>query len=77
MRENMKIMVVEDDIDLSELIKMYLIPEGWEIDIFHTGKKAVESFDQNHYDLILLDLTRLLYRYYKLSNYLSIDENQM
>lgn len=52
----MRIMVVEDDIDLSELIKMYLIPEGWEIDIFHTGKKAVESFDQNHYDLILLDL---------------------
>lgn len=52
----MRIMVVEDDIDLSELIKMYLIPEGWEIDIFHTGKKAVESFHQNHYDLILLDL---------------------
>ena len=26
MRENMKIMVVEDDIDLSELIRMYLIP---------------------------------------------------
>ena len=26
--KNMKIMVVEDDIDLSELIRMYLIPEG-------------------------------------------------
>lgn len=52
----MKIMVVEDDIDLSELIKMYLIPEGWEIETFHTGKKAVESFNRNHYDLILLDL---------------------
>lgn len=49
-------MVVEDDIDLSELIKMYLIPEGWEIETFHTGKKAVESFNLNHYDLILLDL---------------------
>mgnify|MGYP001759083487 FL=1 len=56
MRENMKIMVVEDDIDLSELIKMYLIPEGWEIETFHTGKKAIESFYKNHYDLILLDL---------------------
>lgn len=55
-RKNMKIMVVEDDIDLSELIKMYLIPEGWEIETFHTGKKAVESFNRNHYDLILLDL---------------------
>lgn len=52
----MKIMVVEDDIDLSELIRMYLIPEGWEIETFHTGKKAVESFNLNHYDLILLDL---------------------
>ena len=30
----MKIMVVEDDIDLSELIRMYLIPEGWEIEAF-------------------------------------------
>lgn len=56
MRENMKIMVVEDDIDLSELIKMYLIPEGWEIETFHTGKKAIESFYKHHYDLILLDL---------------------
>ena len=55
-RKNMKIMVVEDDIDLSELIRMYLIPEGWEIETFHTGKKAVESFNRNHYDLILLDL---------------------
>ena len=52
----MKIMVVEDDIDLSELIRMYLIPEGWEIETFHNGKKAVESFNRNHYDLILLDL---------------------
>ena len=52
----MKIMVVEDDIDLSELIRMYLIPEGWEIETFHTGKKAVEGFNRNHYDLILLDL---------------------
>lgn len=52
----MKIMVVEDDIDLSELIRMYLIPEGWEIETFHTGKKAVESFNRNHCDLILLDL---------------------
>lgn len=40
MRENMKIMVVEDDIDLSELIRMYLIPEGWKIETFHTGKKS-------------------------------------
>ena len=50
-------MVVEDDIDLSELIRMYLIPEGWEIETFHTGKKAVESFNRNHYDLSLIHIS--------------------
>ena len=35
----MKIMLVEDDTNLAELIRMYLISENWEISIFHTLKK--------------------------------------
>lgn len=54
--KKMKIMVIEDDIHLSELIKMYLIPEGWEIGIYHTGYEALKVFDQEPYDFILLDL---------------------
>ena len=38
----MKIMLLEDDFNLAELIKMYLISENWEINIFHTGKEALE-----------------------------------
>lgn len=52
----MKIMLVEDDTNLAELIRMYLISENWEISIFHTGKEALEEFEKNKYDLILLDI---------------------
>ena len=38
----MKIMLVEDDTNLAELIKIYLISENWEISIFHTVKEALE-----------------------------------
>ncbi|MGI6635787.1 MAG: response regulator transcription factor [Christensenellales bacterium] len=51
-----KIMVIEDDIDLSRLIEMYLIPEGWEVSLFFSGKEALTNFCENEYDLILLDL---------------------
>ncbi|MDR1773687.1 MAG: response regulator transcription factor [Clostridioides sp.] len=49
-------MLIEDNIDLSDLIKMYLIPEGWEIEIYNTGYEALKLFNENQYDLILLDL---------------------
>lgn len=52
----MKIMLLEDDFNLAELIKMYLISENWEINIFHTGKEALEELEKNKYDLLLLDI---------------------
>lgn len=51
-----KIMLLEDDFNLAELIKMYLISENWEINIFHTGKEALEELEKNKYDLLLLDI---------------------
>lgn len=54
--DNMKIMIIEDDVDLSELIKMYLMHEGWEIEIFNTGKDSIRAFKENQYNLIILDL---------------------
>ncbi|MDO5726284.1 MAG: response regulator transcription factor [Tissierellia bacterium] len=54
--DNMKIMVIEDDIDLSELIKMYLTPEGWDIEIFNTGNEAINALKKIQYNLIILDL---------------------
>lgn len=54
--DKMRIMIIEDDKDLSELIKMYLIPEGWIIDIYNNGKEALKGLKDRKYNLILMDL---------------------
>lgn len=54
--DKIKIMIVEDDVNLAELIKIYLIAEEWEIKIFHRGIDALEGFEKSKYDLVLLDI---------------------
>ena len=50
------ILVVEDDNNISELIRMYLEKEGFEVRIAADGGRAVESFHQSEPDLVLLDV---------------------
>ena len=51
------ILVVEDDNNISNLIKMYLDKEGFDVRIAADGGKAVEEFKEKEPDLVLLDLT--------------------
>lgn len=51
-----RILVVEDEETLAEAISFLLGKEGFEIEIAKTGTAAVEAFDKNGADLILLDL---------------------
>ena len=50
------ILVVEDDNNISNLIKMYLDKEGFEVRIAADGGKAVEEFKEKEPDLVLLDV---------------------
>ena len=50
------ILVVEDDNNISNLIKMYLDKEGFEVRLAADGGKAVEEFQAQEPDLVLLDL---------------------
>ena len=51
-----KILVVEDEASLSEAISFLLSKEGFEVTIAETGLAAIEKFDRDGADLILLDL---------------------
>ena len=51
-----RILVVEDEESLAEAISFLLSKEGFEVAIAATGPAAVEAFDKNGADLILLDL---------------------
>ena len=50
------ILVVEDDRNISELIQMYLVKEGFEVRIAGDGGRAIEEFEKAAPDLILLDI---------------------
>ncbi len=50
------ILVVEDDRNISDLIRMYLEKEGFEVRIAYDGGKAVEEFDERTPDMVLLDI---------------------
>lgn len=50
-----KILLVEDDRDLSFLIEEWLRGENYTLDICHDGLEGYEFLRQGHYDLLILD----------------------
>ena len=50
------ILVVEDDRNICDLIQMYLVKEGFDVRIAGDGGKAIEEFQKQVPDLILLDI---------------------
>lgn len=51
-----KILIVDDDANIAELISLYLTKECFETMIVEDGEAALKEFDNFHPDLILLDL---------------------
>ncbi len=51
-----KIMIVDDDSNICELLRLYLEKEGYATAIASNGAKALEMFGRENPDLILLDV---------------------
>ncbi|MFW5702536.1 MAG: response regulator transcription factor [Candidatus Dojkabacteria bacterium] len=51
-----KILVAEDEIPLSQSLKLKLENEGFGVDVAENGEQAIQMLTQNKYDFILLDL---------------------
>ena len=51
-----RILLVEDEIALSDPLSFLLEREGYEVEVAADGPAAITSFDQNGADLVLLDL---------------------
>lgn len=51
-----RILLVEDEENLREVIKMNLELEGYEVEIAVTGTQAVRKAHQQHFNLIILDV---------------------
>ena len=53
---NEKILVVDDDKIICELLRLYLVKEGYNVTMVHDGAAALAEFDKLHPDLVLLDV---------------------
>ena len=51
----LKILIVDDEIKITEVINAYLDKEGYNTFIAHDGQKALELFTQEEFDLVILD----------------------
>lgn len=51
-----KILIVDDEKNICELLSLYLNKEGFETEVAYDGFDAVEKFKAGQFDLILLDI---------------------
>lgn len=52
----MKILFVEDNLEICEMLGDYLTAENFEVDCAYDGEQACQKFDSNTYHIVLLDL---------------------
>ena len=52
----MKILLLEDDVILQEIIEEFLIENAYEVESFFDGEKALDAIGSGSYDMLLLDV---------------------
>ena len=53
---NEKILVVDDDINICELLRLYLTKEGYQVTTANDGEEGLAQFGQTKPDMVLLDV---------------------
>ncbi|MBQ1377969.1 MAG: response regulator, partial [Lachnospiraceae bacterium] len=56
MADKQKVLIVDDDENIAELISLYLIKECYETEIVHDGEAALKAFEAFRPNIIILDL---------------------
>ena len=55
-RIKMKILLVEDEIDLNNIVTKYLKKNGYSVDSVFDGEEALDYLEYGEYDLVILDV---------------------
>ena len=51
-----RILVIDDDVELCELLTDYLGPEGFEVEVVHNSEKGIERALSGEHDFVVLDV---------------------
>lgn len=50
------VLVVDDDVNICEIIRMYLEKDNFQVSVCYDGKKAIEAFKEKTPDIVVLDI---------------------
>ncbi len=50
-----KVLLVEDDVNLSDTVKEWLLYEQFDVETAHSGPEAMEQLEFSTFDLVILD----------------------
>ncbi|MEX1192740.1 MAG: response regulator transcription factor [Brumimicrobium sp.] len=56
MSDKVKILLAEDDSNLGLLLNSFIKAKGFDVDLAHDGKQALEKFNNQNYQFIILDV---------------------
>ncbi len=56
-QEQKKILVVDDEADLTMLCRLALEYHGFKVDTFNDPQRALSNYKPSYYDLVILDIT--------------------
>ena len=51
-----KILITDDDLELCELLKEFLVQDGYSVETVNNGDEAISACKNNDYDLMILDV---------------------
>lgn len=51
-----RILVIDDDVEILEMITLLLRGEGWQVDTAASGEEGLYRIGERDYDLVLLDI---------------------
>jgi two-component system OmpR family response regulator len=51
-----KVLVVDDDVNICELLRLYLEKEGYEVETVYSGKSGIEAFSRFAPNIVILDI---------------------
>ncbi|MDI3508276.1 MAG: two-component system, OmpR family, response regulator [Clostridiales bacterium] len=56
MADNYKILIIDDDKNICQLLNLYFTKEGFEVDIANNGKEGMSHFSNNPPNIVILDI---------------------
>lgn len=72
-----RILLVEDEESLAKGLEYNLADEGFQVDIAKDGKEAIELYNNNEYDLVILDIMLPYHNGYEVAGYIRKKDPQI